>query len=283
MMPVTVKERTDERVTALHAARLERGWDLAELVHRMRVEAKAQDVVVPSRNRALVAQIQKWERGESIPSARYVNVLTAVYGQIATDLGLPDRSIAPIDAERWGRLYARYFDWTVGFIWRRVHDRELARDLAQDAFIEIGKTLHKIDPSKDEAKLYGFVAQQARWTLGLYRQSSRSWRETTPEDFDDLTAGTAARDDHSRPEDAVRLTVDLNRLLTTMDPRQRQVIALRIFDDLTREEIARVTGMPEGRVAKLSAAARKDRRAPRTGQPITGTIPNPVGARGRAA
>ncbi|MEU2179351.1 RNA polymerase sigma factor [Streptomyces thermolilacinus] len=282
MMPGTVAERATQHVTALHAARIERGWDVAELIARMRVAAEAQNAKLPCADRPLVVRIQKWEQGEGTPYARYASLLTAVYGKTATELGLPDRGHPPIDQERRGRIYVRYYDWTVRYLWRRVHDRELARDLAQDTFIEIGQTLHKVDSAKDES-LYGFVAQQARWTLGLYRQSSRSWRETTPEDFDDLTAGTAARDDHSRPEEAVRLTVDLNRLLATMDPRQRQVIALRIFDDLTREEIARVTGMPEGRVAKLSAAALKELRARLMGQPITWTIPNAVGALGRAA
>ncbi|WP_406271212.1 sigma-70 family RNA polymerase sigma factor [Streptomyces sp. NBC_00191] len=282
-MPGTITEQSTQQHTALYAARMERGWDVSEVIHRMRVEAKAQDADMPPRDRTLAVHIQKWEQGECIPRARYVNVLTAAYGKTAKELGLPDRSIPPIDSERWGRLYARYFDWTVRFLWNRVHDRELARDLAQDTFIELGKTLHKIDPSKDEDKLYGFVAQQARWTLGLYRQSSRSWRETTPEGYDDLTAEVAARDDRSRPEESVRLTVDLNRLLATMGERQRQVIALRIFDDLTREEIARVTGLSERQVAKVSAAAMTELRARLTGQPITWTIPNTVGALGRAA
>jgi RNA polymerase sigma factor (sigma-70 family) len=262
---------------------MERGWDVPEVIHRMRVEAKAQDADMAPRDRTLAVHIQKWEQGESIPRARYVNVLTAVYGKSATELGLPDRSIPPIDSEQWGRLYARYFDWTVKFIWNRVHDRELARDLAQDTFIEIGKTLHKIDPSKGEDKLYGFVAQQARWTLGLYRQSSRSWRETTPEGYDDLTAEMAARDDHSRPEESVRLTVDLNRVLATMEPRQRQVIALTIFDDLSREQIARVMGLSVVQVGKAYRAAVTELRARLTGQPITWAIPNSVGALGRAA
>ena len=110
-------------------------------------------------------------------------------------------------------------------------------------------------PSKPEDKLYGFVAQQARWTLGLYRQSSRSWRETTPEGYDDLTADLAARDDHSRPEESVRLTVDLNRVLATMPDRQRQrqVIVLTIFDDLSREQIARVMGLSVIRSGRSTA------------------------------
>ncbi|MDT3400779.1 sigma-70 family RNA polymerase sigma factor, partial [Streptomyces sp. B1866] len=272
-----------EQVTALRAARLERGWEVPELIHRIRVEAKEQEAKLPCADRPLAERIRQWEAGETAPQGRYVNLLTAVYGKTATELGLPDRGDRPIDSERWGRLYAQYFDWTVRFLLNRVHDRELALDLAQDTFIELGRTLHKIDPSKPEDKLYGFVAQQARWTLGLYRQSSRSWRETTPEGYDDLTAAMAARDDHSRPEESVRLTVDLNRVLATMDERQRQVIALRIFDDLTLEGIVRVTGLSDRQVAKISAAAVNELRARLTGQPITWTIPNTVRALGRAA
>lgn len=92
------------------------GWDVAEVIHWMRVEAKAQDAKMPTHDRTLLVHIGKWERGESVPQARYADVLTAVYGKTATELGLPDRSIPPIDSERWGRLYARYFDWTVKFL-----------------------------------------------------------------------------------------------------------------------------------------------------------------------
>ncbi|WP_139063538.1 sigma-70 family RNA polymerase sigma factor [Streptomyces zinciresistens] len=282
-MPGTIAEQSTQQHTALYTARMERGWEVSELIHRMRVEAKTQEAKLPCADRPLVVHIAKWERGESVPRARYADVLIAVFGKSATELGLPDRSIPPIDSELWGRLYARYYDWTVKFLWNRVHDRELAQDLAQDTFIELGKTLHKIDPSKPEDKLYGFVAQQARWTLGLYRQGSRSWRETTPEGYDDLTTDVAARDDRSRPEESVRLTVDLNRVLATMPERQRQVIALTIFDDLPREAIARVMGLSVIQVGKLHRAAVTELRARLTGTPITWTIPNSVGALGQAA
>ena len=165
-MPGIVSERGTGQVTALRVARLDRGWDVPGLIARMRVSAEEQELKLPCNDRPLAVRIQKWEQGEGAPYARYVSLLTAVYGKTAAELGLPDRSHPPIDNERWGRLYAQYFDWTVRYIWRRINDRALAQDLAQDAFIEIGRTLHKVDPAKDE-ELFGFVAQQARWTMGL--------------------------------------------------------------------------------------------------------------------
>lgn len=269
-MPGAIKERTTEQVTALYAARLERGWELSDLADRLRLEAAERDVKLPVHNHPLFGRIKLWERGEGVPRARYVELLTAVYGKTATELGLPDRSQPPIDSERWGRLYARYFDWTVRYLWRRVHDRDLAMDLAQDAFIEIGLKLDKVDPAREE-NLYGFIAQQARWTLGLYRQSSRSWRETTTADF--VTEEKPASDERSRPEGTVALTVDLNRVLTALPARDRQVVSLRIFDDLTVQQIARVTGLSATRAQKVMNRALGTLQTRLTGQPITWTIP----------
>ncbi|MGW2329232.1 RNA polymerase sigma factor [Streptomyces sp. NPDC001700] len=272
MMPGAIKERTTEQVTALYAARLECGWELSDLADRLRLEAAERDVKLPVHNHPLFTRIKLWERGEGVPRARYVELLTAVYGKTATELGLPDRSQPPIDAERWGRLYERYFDWTVSYLWRRVHQRDLAMDLAQDTFIEIGRTLHKIDPAK-EGNLYGFVAQQARWTLGLYRQSSRSWRETAA-DFG--AEEKPASDAHSSPEGTIALTIDLNRVLAALPARDRQVIALRIFDDLTVEQIAGVISLSHTRTQKLMNRAVDTLRTRLTGQPITWTIPGSV-------
>ncbi|WP_405807136.1 hypothetical protein OG729_18455 [Streptomyces sp. NBC_00210] len=68
-----------------------------------------------------------------------------------------------------------------------------------------------------------------------------------------------------------------------MPERQRQVIALTIFDDLSREQIARVMNVSVIQVGKIHRAAVTELRARLTGQPIMWSIPNTMGALGRAA
>ena len=72
------------------------------------------------------------------------------------------------------------------------------------------------------------------------------------------------------------LTVDLNRVLGGLPEKQRQAIALRIFDDLSNEQIARVMGLSVSRATKVLSEAVKELRARLTGQPITWTIPTVV-------
>ena len=114
-------------------------------------------------------------------------------------------------------------------------DRELAEDLAQDAFVRAW-------PKLDTLRSLEAAPAYLRTTLvNLVRQRFRrrmvEWRHRPP-----LPEPVPA------PDDDRSTALDLARLVRTLPPRKRACIALRFYADLSEEETARTLGVSVGTV-----------------------------------
>ena len=272
MMPGITAERPTEQVTALRAARLERGWDVPQLVMRLRQAGLARGEELPANN-SMNHRVRLWEDGEQPPSARYQELLTAVYGKSAEELGLPvPRDARPeIDAERWGRIFERYQSWMLRRIYSKVSDYALAEDLTSEAFIMAGRSLHSIDPAEDD-HLYGWLDVKARFAVAANFTKARKQREllALPADDDDRPLEPEAEDELSAPEELGTQLVDVRRVLSLLPPAERAVLALRLLEDLSGPQIARRLGISQSKVAKLSAvgsAALREQMGVKTERP----------------
>jgi RNA polymerase sigma-70 factor, ECF subfamily len=265
MMPGIVSERDVVQVTALRAARLERGWEPVGLVRRLRVEAAAQDVAMPVHDKPIARRVREWERGQTPPDAKYCGLLTAVYGMSRTELGLPvPRDAKPdLDAERWGRIFAQYNGWLVRRLYAKEGDYALAEDLASETFIRVARSLHKVEPESD-GSLHRFIAMHARWVTTDHYSSSRMRHETLKTDeageYANGHQDRAAQDDLSMPETLACQLEDFRALVTTLPPVQQRIMALKVLSDLTQQQIAKHLGISpsacSAHVADASAVLR---------------------------
>ncbi len=111
-------------------------------------------------------------------------------------------------------------------------DHQLAEDLVQTALFKAAKAWDRI--SEPEAYVRRI----------LYTENVSGWRrrrhvvETLTDGFDAPTLDAPDRD--------VRLA--LERALTRLTPKQRRVVVLRYYEDLTEVETARVLGIGVGTV-----------------------------------
>ncbi|MFF9106024.1 sigma-70 family RNA polymerase sigma factor [Streptomyces rubrogriseus] len=240
-MPGVTKERRIEQATALRAARTERGWEPAELIGRLRSEAAARGVAITADYRGLRKRLRNWETGKQTPDVRYRELLAAVYGVAVSALELPEESEAVAwDAERLGRVFARYHGWVVARIYRKLGDYHLAEDLASETFISAGKGLHLVEPEKDEDGLRPYLAMHVRWTIGTHFKRARIDRETTADVMDpEHFPQWEATGDGSDPERAACERTDAGRLLNDLPTVQRQVMYLSAHDDLNAVDIGR--------------------------------------------
>jgi len=134
-------------------------------------------------------------------------------------------------------------------IWRfclsTLRDRELALDASQETALRVLRSLKKF---KGRSQLRTWVLGIA---LNVCREARRK-RPAAPGPADTQAAPglppdalAARREQHGR----------LSRLLDTLSPRRRQVIALRYFEGLSVEETARVMGAATGTVKALTFQA----------------------------
>lgn len=264
MMPETVKNGVVAQATALRAARLERGWDIAGLMLRLRQAAMQQGVELPD-NPQLRARVRQWEDGQA-PRERNQLLLAHVYGMSPAALGMePARDATPeIDGERWGRIVARYRQWVLHTFRGVVRDHNTAEDLTQDLFIRVGRSLHKLDPTTD-GHLYPYLNLQIRWTLTAHFSSLRDNREhlaSASTDSDQPSAlERAATDELSCTEELASTLTDVRGLLSSLPGGQCEVLALRFLEDLRGDQIAVRLGISLSQVHKRMAQGMKALRA----------------------
>lgn len=122
---------------------------------------------------------------------------------------------------------------------------QLAEEVVEDTFYQVWRQAPRFDPSRGTAKA---------WVLTIARSRALDARRSIPP-FDELTESETLenRDSQNRDEppdllSTVEQTQLLHKALETLDPVQRQLIALSFFRGFSHEEIADHAELPLGTV-----------------------------------
>ena len=145
-------------------------------------------------------------------------------------------------------LYRRYFDRLRAHCYRRVGDRHVAEELAQEAFVKALQALPKL---AGERRFYPWVSVIAtRLCVDHHRRLGR----VRPSE--DIDAGSVDGDHGARL--AFLADVDnLDRAMNRLGPRHAEVLELRERRGMTYAEIADHLEVPQSTVEALLFRARK--------------------------
>jgi RNA polymerase sigma-70 factor (ECF subfamily) len=179
-------------------------------------------------------------------------------------LEIDDREIARRALEGDDRafeiLVRRYQRGLYNLAVRMVRDSELARDLTQDVFIRVHRSLGKYDPT------YPFSSWIYRVATNLCIDYIRKRKlDTVSLDApvalgDDESVTRDVRDDSQNPErdlETAQKAALLSEALDKLPEGHRMVLLLRHQRDLSYEEIARVLEAPLGTVKARIHRARE--------------------------
>lgn len=143
------------------------------------------------------------------------------------------------DLTHFDPLYRDYVQRIYAYIYRRTLKKDLAEDLTSMTFM---RALEKIDlysPSKGVFAAWLYTL--ARNAISDHFRSATVKNEMSVEDIWDMPT----TDDVVRTVDE-RVTYDkLVDALKTLDPSKREIILLRLWDNLPYSEIAAITGKTE--------------------------------------
>ena len=140
-------------------------------------------------------------------------------------------------------LILRHQKKVFSYIMLSVKNRELAEDIFQDTFIKVINTL-KTNNYKEEGKFLQWVMRIANnLKIDYYRKNQRMPVYETSGDFDifDIIYGT----DPSAEDKIIteQIYAEVQQLIKLLPDEQREVLEMRIYQDVSFKDIAVITGV----------------------------------------
>jgi RNA polymerase sigma-70 factor (ECF subfamily) len=130
------------------------------------------------------------------------------------------------------KLYGEQLYWHIR---RIVIGHDDAEDVLQETCIKI---LNSIDTLKEESKLSSWMYSIAtRESINMLRRQTRVFQS-----IDDLRPALTSKLEAETPMDHEATEVLFQKALLTLPTQQRIAFNLRYYDELSYEEIARITG-----------------------------------------
>jgi len=145
------------------------------------------------------------------------------------------------DRASFGKLYEYFAKRIYAYVYYRSYNRESAEDMTGTIFLKALEKLHTFRP--EDGGFQGWLYGIARNTLtDHYRQRAKIMDlESEAVDVWDIADPRAMELDMQYRDHWERL----KPFLSGLSPDQREIILLRLWDDLPYKEIAAVTGKSE--------------------------------------
>ncbi len=157
------------------------------------------------------------------------------------------------DPSRFTLVFERHFRALHNYLLRRV-SRDLADDLAAETFLKAFESRSRYDLEKSDARpwLYGIAINMLRQSYRTERRQLRAFARTgvDPLEEGDLPAVIDR-------VDAARESARLAGALVTLSHREREVLMLSVWAELSYKQIAEALDLPLGTVQSRLFRARK--------------------------
>ncbi|MGH2781800.1 MAG: RNA polymerase sigma factor [Thermoleophilaceae bacterium] len=163
-----------------------------------------------------------------------------------------DRTLAAAragDEEAWTQLYRELAPPLLGYL--RGKGAPEPEDLLGEVLLQMVRDLERFEGGERSFRAWVFTIAHHRM---LDAQRRRGRRPVEPVADEDLLRRTATADLEEEALARVRAG-ELGRVLDGLTPDQRSVLLLRVFGELTVDEVARVLGRRPGAVKALQRRA----------------------------
>ena len=140
-------------------------------------------------------------------------------------------------------LIRRHESKIYGFIYSKVSDKDVSNDIFQDTFIKVIKTL-KLNSYNEEGKFLPWVMRIAHnLIIDHFRKSKKMplYRET-----EEFSIFSVMSDDSLTIENQIiadQVEVDIRRLVEELPFDQKEVLMMRMYQDMSFKEISESTGV----------------------------------------
>lgn len=156
------------------------------------------------------------------------------------------------DREAFGELYDRYINKIYRFVYYKVFDKEVVEDIVSDVF---HKALERIGTyNANKGPFSAWLYRVARNTVIDYYRTKREMVDI--EDVFDI----GVSDRTLEKIDADMTLAKVAEYLKTLSPKQREIVTLRVWGEMSYQEIAEIVGGSEDSAKMAFSRAIKDIR-----------------------
>lgn len=140
-------------------------------------------------------------------------------------------------------LIKRHESRIYGFIYSKIADRDTSNDIFQDTFIKVIKTL-KSKSYNEEGKFLPWVMRIAHnLIIDHFRKNKKMplFRET-----EEFSIFSIMSDDTPSIENKIisdQVEVDIKRIIDELPNDQKEVLLMRMYQDMSFKEISEITGV----------------------------------------
>lgn len=141
------------------------------------------------------------------------------------------------------KLINRHESKIYGFIYSKVLDKDISDDIFQDTFIKVIKTL-KQKAYNEEGKFLPWVMRISHnLIIDYFRKNKKMpmYRET--EEFSIFSIMTDNSPNIESQIITTQIENDLQRLIEELPEDQKEVLVMRVYQDLSFKEISEMTGV----------------------------------------
>ncbi|MFG6686980.1 RNA polymerase sigma factor [Mariniflexile sp. HNIBRBA6329] len=140
-------------------------------------------------------------------------------------------------------LINRHKQKIYSFIYSKVYDRDVAEDIFQDTFIKVIRTL-KRGAYNEEGKFLPWVMRISHnLVIDFFRKNNRMPKFDNTDEFNIFSV---LSDNSLNAENSIikeQVETDVRRLVDELPEDQREVLLMRIYEDLSFKEISDKTGV----------------------------------------
>jgi RNA polymerase sigma-70 factor, ECF subfamily len=163
-------------------------------------------------------------------------------------------------------VFERYHKQIYNFIRKQVTDRESIEDLVQEVFLRVYKSAKNFDVTKKFSSwIYKIALNEVKrhWKRTSTRQTFSLNAPLGDEDGDSERADFI-EDERAAPQETTETALfsrNLRELIDQLPEKQKTVVLLKVYQELTFEEIAEICGCPLSTVlSRMRYAVNKLRR-----------------------
>lgn len=140
-------------------------------------------------------------------------------------------------------LIERHQSKIYGFIYSKVSDRDISDDIFQDTFMKVIRTL-KTKSYNEEGKFLPWVMRIAHnLIVDYYRNNKKMPMQRDTEEF---SVFSVIQDNDPNIENQIiglQIETDLRKIIEELPQDQKEVLIMRIYQDLSFKEISEMTGV----------------------------------------